>query len=266
MSIFQMLMKKAPILFVSHGAPTFALDGGSLGQELDVIGRSLTHIKAVLAISPHWQTNHLTLTTGTKLSTIHDFYGFGQELNNIQYPAYGDPVIAGSIKDLLQSHSYSVEEDTERGLDHGVWSVLIHLLPKAHIPIIQLSMPSNLTPRSAYELGKILSHVRKDNILLLASGGVTHNLYELKPQSHEPSDYVYDFTTWIRKAISNDDQEMLIRYRELAPHAERAHPTDEHLLPLMIAYGARDNNEKLQIIKGEVTYGVINMESYAWGV
>ena len=257
-------MKKNPILFVSHGAPTFALNGGSLGQELNVIGRSLTHIKAILAISPHWQTNHLTLTTGTKLSTIHDFYGFGDELNNIQYPASGDPVIARYIKELLQRHSYIVEEDLERGLDHGVWSVLIHLLPKAQIPIIQLSMPSNLTPRLAYELGKILSQIRKDNILLLASGGVTHNLYELKPQNYQASNYVSEFTAWIRKVISNDDHEALIKYRELAPHSERAHPTDEHLLPLMIAYGARKKDEKTQIIKGEVTYGVINMESYMW--
>ena len=226
-------MKKAPILFVSHGAPTFALDGGSLGQKLNIIGKSLNHIKGILAISPHWQTNHLTLTTGTKLSTIHDFYGFGHELNNVQYPAFGDPAMARSIKILLKSNGYTVDEDIDRGLDHGVWSILIHLLPKAHIPIIQLSMPSNLTPRSAYELGKILSHIRKDNILILASGGITHNLYELKPQNYQASNYVYDFTAWIRKVISNDDHEELICYRKLAPHAERAHPTDEHLLSLI---------------------------------
>jgi 4,5-DOPA dioxygenase extradiol len=259
-------MLQTPLLVVSHGAPTFAIDGGALGQELDVIGRFLTKVKAILAISPHWQTKHLTLTTGTKLSTIHDFYGFGEELNAIEYSAHGDPTIALSIKDLLVEHGYSVEENSERGLDHGVWTVLIHLLPKANIPIIQLSMPSNLTSRSAYELGHILSPLRQDNILILASGGVTHNLYELKPQTSQAPDYVYEFTSWIRKAIANEDHETLIRYRELAPHAEKAHPTDEHLLPLMIAYGARNLNENLRIIKGDVTYGVIHTESYAWGM
>jgi 4,5-DOPA dioxygenase extradiol len=259
-------MAQTPLLFVSHGAPTFAINGGSLGQELGVIGQSFTNIKAILAISPHWQTKDLTLTTGTHLSTIHDFYGFGEELNTIKYPAHGDPAIALAIKNLLVEHGYSVEENSDRGLDHGVWTVLVHLLPKANIPIIQLSMPTNLTSRSAYELGRILSSLRQNNILILASGGITHNLYELKPANSPAPSYVLEFTDWIRKAIAHEDHETLIRYRELAPHAERAHPTDEHLLPLMIAYGARNVSEKLKIIKGEATYGVIHTESYAWGI
>ena len=166
---------------------------------------------------------------------------------------------------LLKTAGWAVTLDERRGLDHGAWVPLSHLLPKADVPVFQVSMPVGLDPVSAYNFGKSLAPIRENGVMIIASGSLTHNLYEFRHANASEQDYVIEFTNWIRMAVTNHDVDRLLNYRKVAPHAQRAHPTEEHFLPMLVALGARSDGEVAQVIDGGITHGVLSMESYAWG-
>lgn len=253
----------APSLFVSHGAPTFALEPDLLGERLREIGAGLSSVKAVLVVSSHWQTEHIEVLANLKPETIHDFYGFRSNLYTLQYPVKGHAEFASEAARLLAAGGLSVSLNHDRGLDHGAWVPLLHMLPNADIPVFQVSMPYALNAVSAYKLGQLLAPMRKQGVLILGSGGITHNLSDFRQQATELS-YVSKFAQWIRNAIIENNIDQLLAYREHAPHAGQAHPSDEHLLPLFIALGARTPDERLQVIDGGITYGILSMDSYMW--
>lgn len=263
-------MTTAPTLFLSHGAPTFALEPGRLGPLLNSLGKQLAHdasgIKAVLVISPHWQTRNVRVMTTARPETVHDFGGFASALYALHYPALGEPHYAAEAIRLLTQAGFLASADAERGLDHGAWVPLRHLLPDADVPVFQVSMPHDLDPSSALALGRALAPIREQGVMILASGGMTHNLYEFRQAGSVAADYAVAFTHWIRQAVTRHDIELLVNYRQLAPHAQRAHPTEEHFLPLLVALGARTDQEILQVLDGGIDHGVLSMESYAWGV
>ena len=262
-------ISKAPALFISHGAPTFALEPGLLGPALVTLGQQLSGaktVKAVLVVSPHWQTRNVTVMTTSVPETVHDFGGFPAPLYDLQYPVVGHPQLAAEVSLLLSQAGWAVGVDERRGLDHGAWVPLRHLLPNAGIPVFQVSMPMDLDTVSAFELGKALAPIRESGVMIVASGSMTHNLYEFQHSGAVEQDYVVEFTHWIRQAVTSHNIEGLLDYRQRAPHAQRAHPTEEHFLPLLVALGARSDGEATQIIDGGVTNGVLSMESYAWGV
>jgi 4,5-DOPA dioxygenase extradiol len=142
---------------------------------------------------------------------------------------------------------------------------LMHLLPKADVPVFQVSMPHDLETRSAFQLGQSLASLREQGVLLVASGSMTHNLYEFRQFADIPAPYATEFTQWVRQTVQTPDIEKMLDYRRLAPHAMRAHPTDEHFLPLLIAMGAIEANESLEVLDGGIDHGVLSMESYAGG-
>lgn len=259
-------LQRAPVFFISHGAPTFALEPGQLGANLRAIGQQLTGVKAVLVVSPHWQTRELQVLTTPSPETIHDFGGFPAALYALQYPAPGQPELATEALRLLTQAGWPVSADANRGLDHGAWVPLWHLLPQANIPVFQVSMPHHLDAAGALALGRALAPLRDQGVLIVGSGSLTHNLYDLQPPTAPAAAYAVEFAHWIRHAVSRADVEALLDYRRLAPHAERAHPTQEHLLPLLVALGASHEAEEAQVIAGDITYGVLSMESYVWGV
>lgn len=262
-------ISKAPALFISHGAPTFALEPGLLGPALDTLGQQLSGaktVKAVLVVSPHWQTRDVTVMTTPAPETVHDFGGFPAALYDLQYPAVGHPQLAAEVSRLLSQAGWAVGVDERRGLDHGAWVPLRHLLPNAGIPVFQVSMPMDLDTVSAFALGKALAPIRESGVMIVASGSMTHNLYEFRHSGAVEQDYAVEFTHWIRHAVTSQNIEGLLDYRKGAPHAQRAHPTEEHFLPLLVALGARSDGEAVQVIDGGVTNGVLSMESYAWGV
>lgn len=253
----------APSLFVSHGAPTFALEPDLLGKRLKEIGVGLSGVKAVLVVSPHWQTEHIEVLANLKPETIHDFYGFPSKLYTLQYPVSGHVEFADGAARLLAAGGLKVSLNHDRGLDHGAWVPLLHMLPKADIPVLQISMPYALNAVSAYKLGQLLAPMRAQGVLILGSGGITHNLSDFRqPATAVP--YVTKFAQWIRNAIIGNNIDQLLAYREHAPHADQAHPSDEHLLPLFIALGARTHDEQLDVIEGGITYGILSMDSYMW--
>jgi len=255
----------APSLFISHGAPTFAIEPGELGVKLAQLGPSLTGARAIVVVSPHWQTQGLSVSSHPLPDTIHDFRGFPDELYKLRYPVAGDPDIAQRVVSALHDGGLQAQLDPAQGLDHGVWVPLLHLRPQADIPVICLSLPIDTTPQSAWELGQALAPLRQQNIVVLGSGSMTHNLAEFRgPAVTAVAPYVTEFTTWIRDNVQSRDQAALTAYRTRAPHAVRAHPSEEHLLPLFVAIGATDERDQFEILTKEVRHGMLSLETFYW--
>ena len=257
---------KAPVLFVSHGAPTFAIEPGALGPELERLGKRMVGIEAVLVISPHWQTRKVTVMATPEPETMHDFGGFAPELYRLRYGAAGQPEIAARAALVLQRAGFEVTLDHTRGFDHGAWVPLRHMFPDASTPVIQVSMPRDLNPKRAFQLGRALAPLRESGVLIVGSGSLTHNLYEVAARTSTSARYAEEFARWVREAVIRKDAESLLSYRSEAPHAERAHPTEEHFLPLLVTLGAASDADDAIAIDGGMTYGVLSMDSFAWGV
>lgn len=257
---------RTPVLFISHGAPTFALEPGHLGAQLHALGRQLTELKAVLVVSPHWQTQGIKVMTTAQPETIHDFGGFPANLYTLQYAAAGAPELANETNHLLREAGFAPGPDAQRGLDHGAWVPLMHLLPDARVPVFQVSLPYNLNTELALKLGQALAPLRAQGVLIVGSGSMTHNLYDLQPAGSPPVAYAREFATWVRTAVLAKAVQPLLHYRFEAPHAERAHPSEEHFLPLLVAQGALGDAETVQAIDGGFTYGVLSMDSFVWGM
>lgn len=259
-------MKTAPALFISHGAPTFALEPGLLGPKLADLGQRLGEVKALLVVSAHWQTPDLAVMTTASPRTLHDFGGFPAQLYQVEYPVSGHPVLAAEVGWWLADAGCRVQLDQRRGLDHGAWVPLRYLAPEGRIPVFQVSLPLDLDAARALRLGKLLAPWREQGVAIVGSGSLTHNLYEFRQNAIDGEAYAEEFTRWVRSAIVGRDERSLVDYRLQAPHAQRAHPTEEHFLPLLVALGAANEADAIDVIEGGVTYGVLSMESYAWGV
>ena len=257
-------MFRAPALFISHGAPTFALEPGLLGPRLTDIGEGLADATAIVVVSPHWQTGGIRVTGAAMPGTIHDFGGFPPALYTLSYPSPGSPGLACETASLLIDAGFVAIVDPERGYDHGAWVPLRHLRPEADVPVIQVSMPHNLDTAGALRLGKALAPLRGRGVVIVGSGSLTHNLYEVR-RSGENAAYASEFAAWSRKAVLDGNTDALRDYRRLAPSAIRAHPTEEHYLPLLVAAGAAGEDAPT-VIDGGITYGVLSMDSYGWGL
>lgn len=262
-----MIPQTAPALFISHGSPMFAIEPGPLGGKLGEAGLGCDGLKGIVVLSPHWQTKGLSIASNPRPKTIHDFGGFPRILFTLNYPAPGSEALARKVFQLLNAAGIHAELDSNQGLDHGVWVPLMHLRPQADTPVVPVSMPADATPASLYALGQMLAELRKEGIAIIGSGSMTHNLYEFRGGLiTEPEPYVTEFSSWVRSHVMNRDLASLLNYRVLAPHAVRAHPTDEHFLPLFFALGASFAHEVMQVLATEVRYGMLSMESYAWGI
>lgn len=259
-------MPQAPVFFISHGAPTFALEPGQLGARLNALGKELSGVKAVLVVSPHWQTDGVKVMANKSPATLHDFGGFPRPLYDLQYSAPGHLQFAVEATQLLVGAGFKVSLDDQRGLDHGAWIPLLHLLPAADVPVFQVSLPHDLDAAGALRLGRALAPLRQRGVLIVGSGSMTHNLYEIRQPDADEATYAREFTSWVREAVLADAVDKLVDYRRLAPHAGRAHPTEEHFLPLLVAMGAGSGESSVQVIEGGITYGVLSMESYVWGM
>jgi 4,5-DOPA dioxygenase extradiol len=259
------IMERLPSLFISHGAPTYALEPGLAGAQLNALGRVLPKPKAVLVVSPHWMTRDAQVTGAASPRTIHDFGGFDPALYDMSYPADGHPALAARAVALLRAEGWAASVNPERGLDHGAWVPLMHLYPNHDVPVIQASMPLRLDPQSAFKYGRALAQLGEEGVLVVGSGSLTHNLFEFRQASEAPAEYAGAFTAWIREAVEAGDEDKLIASLEIAPHAERAHPTTEHFLPLLVALGAAPSALPATVVPGGIVHSVLSMESYVFG-
>jgi 4,5-DOPA dioxygenase extradiol len=259
-------MQRTPVLFVSHGAPTFALEPGRLGPQLVAAGETLPRPKAVLVVSPHWMTRGVRVATTAAPATVHDFGGFDRALYRIQYPAPGHPELAARTIEVLRAAGWHAEADAQQGLDHGAWVPIRFLYPEADVPVFQVSLPATLDAKQAYALGQALAPLRDEGVLIVGSGSMTHNLYEFRMagDGHE-AEYAREFAAWVRQAVEARDDMRLVDTLAIAPHARRAHPTAEHFLPLLVAAGAASRDGEVETLEGGITYGVLSMDSYLFG-
>jgi 4,5-DOPA dioxygenase extradiol len=243
----------------------FALEPGKLGPALTKLGASLPVLSAIVVVSPHWQTPGVRVSAVRSPETIHDFGGFPEQLYELLYEPPGAPELATEVVDLLGSAGIAAKLDNHRGLDHGAWVPLKYLKPAADIPVLQVSIPNGMSASDAFRLGHALAPLRDRGVLIVGSGSLTHNLYEFRRDVRDP-EYAQEFADWIADAVMRGDVDALIGYRARAPHAARAHPTEEHYLPLLVAAGASTPDEPRVRIAGGLTYGVLSMDSFGFGL
>ena len=256
-----------PSLFVPHGAPTFALAPGAAGAALKTQAAALQQPRAIVIVSPHWQTEVATVGTADRLETIHDFYGFPEALYAIRYPASGCREGAEVVAAALAAAGLDVRHDRQRGLDHGAWVPLRLMYPDADVPVIPLSLPRTATPAEACRLGLALAPLAQQGFLVIGSGSLTHNLRDFQNTFHNGGDgagYVRAFADWFASHLAAGDVEALLDYRRRAPEAVRAHPSEEHLLPLFVALGAGGPGAHAHRFHSGIDDYVIAMDAYAF--
>ncbi len=244
-----------------------ALDGGAYGASLRRFADGLPERpRAILAVSAHWQAHlPLRVTTAGKPGIIHDFSGFPAELYAVEYPAPGDPDLAGKTIALLDAAGFNPVADPQRGFDHGVWSVLRHAFPDADIPVVQVTLPV-VEPARLAELGKALAPLRNEGVLILGSGGLIHNLRRVRWDSAGDSiePWALEAEAWFMERIEGRRSDELSRHRELLPLSFEAAPSTEHLDPLFVALGASDEQDSLMTVIKAFQMGNLSLRSFAW--
>jgi 4,5-DOPA dioxygenase extradiol len=254
-----------PALFVSHGAPTLSIEPSPARDFLaglgDDLARRFGRPEAVIVVSAHWETEVPTIGFAAELETIHDFRGFPDELYRIRYPARGSAAVARKVAARLADAGLSTSTDPRRGLDHGAWVPLRLMYPSADVPVVPLSLQPHGGTRQAYRVGEALAPLRAEDVLILGSGSITHNLSELSAGQSSELAHVAEFVDWLADRAAQRDSESLLDYRARAPHAVRNHPTDEHLLPFFTVLGAAAG-APLQRVHTSRTFGSLRMDSF----
>ncbi len=251
-------------VFVSHGAPTLALEPGETGKMLASLAVSLPRPDAILVISAHWDTRVPTVSLAAHPATIHDFAGFPAALYAINYPAPGAPALANKVLELLAAHDIPAQTQPDRGLDHGAWVPLSLMYPEADIPVTQLSIQSRTTPAVQFALGQALQALHAENVLILASGAITHNLSDFFTGQRDaaPLAYVNTFPDWVAGQLATEQAQTLLNYRSENREGIQAHPSEDHLMPLFVAAGSAHGIPKR--FTPETTYGILAMDAYVW--
>ena len=233
-------------VFLGHGNPMHALARNDYTEAWRRLGEEMPRPRAILAISAHWYGAGTAVTVAAAPRTIHDFGGFPRELYQVQYPAPGDPTLAGRVQQLLAP--LAVDSDDSWGLDHGTWSVLCHVYPNANIPVVQLSIDATKGADQHFEIGRMLAPLRDEGVLILGSGNVIHNLrmYAWGRLSQEPYDWAVRFENKAMDLIRASDHAALIHYEALGQDAALSIPTPDHYLPLLYVLGARHADDAIR--------------------
>lgn len=255
---------RLPAIFVSHGAPTLALEPGPTRGFLAELGAGLGRPTAILVMSAHWETDQPAISAAAHPKTIHDFYGFPEALHRTQYPAPGAPALAREVRQRIVAAGLDGIITADRGLDHGAWVPLMLMYPEADIPVTQIAVQPRRGAAHHLRLGEMLRPLRDQGVLIMGSGSATHNLGEFGRHRYEssPPDWVSTFNDWLADAMAAGRTADLLDYRRLAPHAARNHPSEEHLLPLFAAYAAGTPGVLPRHLHHGYTYGVIGMDAW----
>ncbi len=237
-----------------------AIQPGAVREAWRRLARELPRPKSILIASAHWETDVPAVTGAAHPETIHDFYGFPRPLYQIQYPANGSPDLASRSTDLLIQSGIKAEIDPARGLDHGAWSPLLHMYPQADIPVVQVAVQTQLGPAHHIALGRALAPLADDGVLLIGSGHLTHNLRDRSDGG--PLAYARNFQAWVKERIEAHALDELAEYRRRSADGVRAHPTDEHFLPLFFALGAAPARYRAERLYDGIEMGALAMDAY----
>ena len=258
---------RMPVLFVGHGSPMYAIEENEFVRTWRKLGEELPRPKAILCISAHWETNGTLVTAMPKPMTIHDFGGFPKELFEVQYPAPGSPELAIETKRSVTSVTVGLDE--KWGLDHGAWSVIRNIYPKADIPVIEMSLDYNKTPQFHYDLAKELSALRDKGVLIIGSGNIVHNLRMVAWDKMNEPEYGFDWTIYanekIKQLILNNNHKDLINYSLLGREVQLAVPTPEHYLPLLYTLALKKTSEPVSFFNDKAVMGSLAMTSVKIG-
>ena len=259
--------KKMPVLFLGHGSPMNAIEENEFVRGFRNIGKDIPTPKAILIISAHWETKGTLVTAMQKPRTIHDFGGFPQALFDVQYPAPGSPELANETKRLIKKVQVGLDESW--GLDHGAWSVVKHLYPKADVPIIQMSIDYTQGAQYHYDLAKELSSLRKKGILIIGSGNMVHNLGMVAWDKLNTDSYGYDWAIEandkMKHLILSDNHQPLIHFKSQGRAFDLAIPSPEHYLPLLYTLALKDQNEQASFFNDKPVGGSLTMTSVKIG-
>ena len=248
---------KLPALFISHGAPTLAIEQSATTSTLARIGQNLPKPRAIVIMSAHWQSAKLEISSNPQPKTWHDFSGFSSELYDIQYPAAGQPALAETLAQQLTARGITCSVNPVRACDHGVWAPLKHLYPEADVPIVQISLPQHYDSIACYQLGAQLAHLRDEQILVISSGNITHNLQALRWEADSIDQAAKTFKQWLLQQLKIDipaalDWQQYPDYKDI-------HPSDEHLLPLFFALGT---GQRVSVVHQSMAHHSLGMDIY----
>lgn len=257
-------------LYISHGSPMLLLENTAAKAFLAGHGRALGRPDAIVIASAHFEADRPSVVSDPAPGMIYDMRGFPDELYRIRYAAKGDPALAARVAGLLEDAGLAPAIVAERGYDHGTWVPLSLLYPDADVPVVQVSVQPDLGAAHHLELGRALAPLTRQNILVIGSGSLTHNLYELRDENgRRPLDdaepaWVKDFADWVGARVAAGAVDDLVAYRERAPHGARNHPTEEHYLPLLVALGAAGEGARGRLVHSSHEYGILRMDAFAF--
>jgi 4,5-DOPA dioxygenase extradiol len=237
---------RMPVLFVGHGSPLYAIQDNQWSRAFRGLTELVPRPSVIVMVSAHWYTDATLVTSNERPPTIHDFYGFPRELHEVEYHAPGDPKLARRVRDLIGEGR--AELSAEWGLDHGAWSVLRWMYPRADVPVVQLSVDQNLTVAEHLELAQSLAPLREENVFIMGSGNVTHNLRDLMMRMQMGDmvvpDWARRFDERLKELLLTRDTQELVKLWPTSDDARRSHPTPDHFLPIIYAYAATDSQDE----------------------
>ncbi len=248
-----------PSVFVSHGAPTLTLENSRGRDFLATLGTRLGRPSAILAVSAHWTTRRPAVSGAVRPETVHDFYGFPEELYRLRYPAPGAPALADRVAGLT-----GAVIDPSQGLDHGAWVPLLLMYPEADIPVAQFAVQPGQSAADHIALGRQLADLRREGVLILGSGGAVHNLREFVSGGSGTARWATGFADWLDAALTAGDADAVANWLTACPDARRAHPSDEHFLPLPVALGAAGDGFRAERLHAGFEHGSLGMQAYAF--
>ncbi|MDD2447500.1 MAG: 4,5-DOPA dioxygenase extradiol [Tissierellia bacterium] len=255
-------MTKMPVLFIGHGSPMNAIEDNEYSRTWRSIAEKIPKPEAILSISAHWFTKGTKVMNEEEPKTIYDMYGFPKELYEVIYNSPGSPNIAKVSKDLI---SKETEYDNSWGIDHGTWSVLVHMYPNRDIPVFQISIDANAPPETHYKIGKELRPLREKGVLIFGTGNVVHNLRLVDwHKGSKGFDWAYEFDDYIHENIETKNHNNIIKYNELGEIAKLAVPSPDHFYPLLYTIGASDEEDKVSVFNKSCELGSLTMTSYLW--
>ena len=255
----QQKQSRMPALFIGHGSPMNALEDNTYSKTWAEIARYIPKPKAILALSAHWFTEGTRITDAEQPSMVYDMYGFPEALYLVKYPAKGAPELAERASQLAMRE---VRIDNTWGLDHGAWSVLVRMYPKADIPVFQMSIDADSDAEEHYALGRALSDLRDQGVLILGSGNVVHNLSVVDFGMKEGYPWAMEFDGYVKNKILNREYDDVIFYKSAGQSAKSAFYTPDHFYPLLYVLGASREDDNLEVFCDACTMGSLSMTSY----
>ncbi len=255
-------MSRMPVFFVGHGSPMNAIEDNQYTRAWKEIAKKIPKPDVILSVSAHWYTRDTRVNNDKEEKTIYDMYGFPKELYEIDYDVAGSPLVASLAKDLI---SIDTIYDNVWGIDHGTWSVLVHMYPKRDIPVFQISVDAYAPPSVHYKIGKELMSLREKGVLIFGTGNIVHNLRMVDwNMENKGFDWAYQFDDFIYENIMEKNHDNILSFREMGDVARLAVPTPDHFYPLLYTLGASDKDDKISVYNRQAEMGSLTMTAYLW--